>query len=613
MDLEAQVVALRERHSHGEISDADMELMIEGARSKWAHDHPPRPVAEIESASPRAEGENVNIDGNEGARVTRGKMRGAVRVHTASVDGTQAQVIRSAAAASVRSDAHGRRNPARLSGGGPSWTENASTVRDGGIAPEYGYFKFSPDKIAVPKLLEGRHDLATWVESIEPQLEIAQLKKFVDGTVEVPPEDDAERRTEFHSARLLTFMCPDCVNKEAGDGQEALRGRSQNRQPHHEIANHKDKQHSDSKEKQPSDARTSCGNGAKEAPSDDVHHDGQSSCSMVGVVTDASTEPTISLAPEAGKDFQAVAADVQANPTVVLLDSGCSHHLMGTRGAFVEMNAEGDVHHVRGFNGAIQPVQGRGTIAPQGAAGTKAIIPDVLYVPGVQANLLSAGQLKDSGVQFRDTGDETLLVSAEGAVIGCARYTGRVLCTDLRPCSSPQPSVPPTETVALRTIASSTRSLADIWHARLAHAGMDMIKRTAAHGVASGLEIMSSYGADLVCVSCVGGKLVRHTFPDQGSEPENALDVVHIDVCGPFRVPTKDGSRYFLLLRDRKTRFVWTYSFTRKSDALEKFEMWLTVKMIRSDRGGEFLGGDSTAFLDKHGIVHDLTRPYTPH
>ncbi|CAI7778720.1 unnamed protein product [Closterium sp. NIES-54] len=38
----------------------------------------------------------------------------------------------------------------------------------------------------------------------------------------------------------------------------------------------------------------------------------------------------------------------------------------------------------------------------------------------------------------------------------------------------------------------------------------------------------------------------------------------------------------------------------------------LTVKMIRSDRGGEFLGGDFTAFLDKHGIVHDLTCPYTP-
>ncbi|CAI7792938.1 unnamed protein product [Closterium sp. NIES-53] len=89
MDLEAQVAALQEHHSRGKISDANMELMIKGARSKWARHHPPCPEAEIESASPRAEGENVNIDGNEGARVTCGEMRGAVRVHTASVGGTQ--------------------------------------------------------------------------------------------------------------------------------------------------------------------------------------------------------------------------------------------------------------------------------------------------------------------------------------------------------------------------------------------------------------------------------------------------------------------------------------------------------------------------------------------
>ncbi|CAI7887965.1 unnamed protein product [Closterium sp. NIES-54] len=207
MDLEVQVAAVRERHSSGEIGAVDLEPMIKGARAKWARDHPPpRVEAETESASPRAEGNNVNLNGNEGARVTRGELRGAVRVNTASVGGTKTRVLRSAAATSARSDAHGRRISARQSGGGPSWTENASTVRDGGIAPEYGYFKFSPDKIVVSKLLEGHHDLTTWVGSIEPQFEIAQLKKFVDGTVEVPPKDDAERRAQFHSAQLLTFM-----------------------------------------------------------------------------------------------------------------------------------------------------------------------------------------------------------------------------------------------------------------------------------------------------------------------------------------------------------------------------------------------------------------------
>ncbi|CAI7839791.1 unnamed protein product [Closterium sp. NIES-54] len=137
--------------------------------------------------------------------------------------------------------------------------------------------------------------------------------------------------------------------------------------------------------------------------------DGEASCSMVGLA-----ESTVSLAPEASEDFQAVAAAVQANPMAVLLDSGCSYHLMGTKAVFVDMAPSDGVKYVRGFNGALQPVEGRGTIALQGEAGKRVLIPDVLYVPGVHANLLSAGQLKESGVQLQGDGDEMLLVAATG-------------------------------------------------------------------------------------------------------------------------------------------------------------------------------------------------------
>ncbi|CAI7898279.1 unnamed protein product [Closterium sp. NIES-54] len=116
----------------------------------------------------------------------------------------------------------------------------------------------------------------------------------------------------------------------------------------------------------------------------------------------------------AGKDFQAVAAAVQANPMAVLLDTGCSHHLMGTKTVFVDMAPSDGVKHVRGFNGALQPVEGHGTVALQGEAGKRVLIPNVLYVPGIQANLLSAGQLKESGVQLQGDGDEMLLVAATG-------------------------------------------------------------------------------------------------------------------------------------------------------------------------------------------------------
>ncbi|CAI7831127.1 unnamed protein product [Closterium sp. NIES-54] len=282
--------------------------------------------------------------------------------------------------------------------------------------------------------------------------------------------------------------------------------------------------------------------------------DKEASCSLVGIV-----EPTVSLAPEAGEDFQAMAAAVQANAVVVLLDSGFSHHLMGTKEVFVDLQPSGDVKHVRGFNGALQDVQGCGTVALQGEAGRQVPILDVLYVPGVRANLFSA-----------------------------------VLCTDLRPCSA-KSTTPTTEVVALRAIVSVTKLTSDRLHVRIAHAGMNTIRSSAKHKVATGLDLKSASGADLPCVSCVGGKLARHTFPDQGSDADDVLAVVHVDLCGPFRVAAKNGSMYFLLLKDRKTHYVWVRPVAKKSDALQEFVQWLAF----------------TDFVNGKGIVHDLTCPYT--
>ncbi|CAI7742454.1 unnamed protein product, partial [Closterium sp. NIES-53] len=249
--------------------------------------------------------------------------------------------------------------------------------------------------------------------------------------------------------------------------------------------------------------------------------DGEASCSMVGVV-----EPAVSLAPEAGEDFQVVAAAMHANSMAVLLDSDCSHHLMGTKAVFVDMAPSDDVKH-----------------------------------------------LKESGVQLQGDGDEILLIPTTGEVLSQARYNGRVLCTDLHPCSMRSSS---TKVVALRTIVSAMKSTPDWLHARLAHVGVDTIKSSAKHEVATGLNIKPSTRADPTCVSCVQGKLARHTFPDKGSDAEEALVVVHIDVCGPF--------------------------WAKKS-----------VLMLRSDQGGEFLGKEFTDFVDGKGIVHGLTCCYTPH
>ncbi|CAI7804320.1 unnamed protein product [Closterium sp. NIES-54] len=170
-----------------------------------------------------------------------------------------------------------------------------------------------------------------------------------------------------HDPDHLSYECPERDDCDE-DANKRGRGRSANRRPHRDAKLHKEKQTSKTTSST-KDVDNSSGKG---------RGDGESSCSMVGVV-----EPTVSLAPKAGEDFQAVAEAVQANPMAVLLDSGRSHHLMGTKAVFVDMAPSDGVKHVRGFNGALQPVEGRETVALQGEAGKRVLILDVLYVLGV--------------------------------------------------------------------------------------------------------------------------------------------------------------------------------------------------------------------------------------
>ncbi|CAI6004267.1 unnamed protein product [Closterium sp. NIES-64] len=301
-------------------------------------------------------------------------------------------------------------------------------------------------------------------------------------------------------------------------------------------------------------------------------------------------------------DADSLAGEVQASPAVVLLDSGCFHHLMGMREVFVNLHTSGDIKHVRGFNGALQDVQGCGTVALQGEAGKQVLIPNVLYIPGVRANLLSAGQLRENGVKLQEDGDAMLLASAAGEVLSQAMYYGRVLCTDLRPCSTRSTSPTP-EVVALWAIVSMTKLTPDKMYARLAHVGMDTIRSSAKHKVATGLELKSAAGVHSPCVLCVSEKLAWHTFPDQGSDADDVLVVVHIDLCGPFRVAAKEGSLYFLLLKNRKTRYVWVRPVAKKSDVLLQIEKWLVLRRRQGDRPRPDLPVDPSA--ERHGGAGD--------
>jgi hypothetical protein len=74
----------------------------------------------------------------------------------------------------------------------------------------------------------------------------------------------------------------------------------------------------------------------------------------------------------------------------------------------------------------------------------------------------------------------------------------------------------------------------------------------------------------------------------------NALDLTHGDLCGPILPPTPAGNKYFFLLVDDHTRFMWIRLLKHKDQALSVFkeikasievEQNRKLKVFRSDKG----------------------------
>lgn len=84
-----------------------------------------------------------------------------------------------------------------------------------------------------------------------------------------------------------------------------------------------------------------------------------------------------------------------------------------------------------------------------------------------------------------------------------------------------------------------------MWHARLGHVPLHILKLVLVEGVANVLDN---------CFSCMLAKQTRQSFPTSMSVSENLFDLVHADLWGPYRYKTHDNCQMFLTIVDEKSR-----------------------------------------------------------
>jgi hypothetical protein len=99
------------------------------------------------------------------------------------------------------------------------------------------------------------------------------------------------------------------------------------------------------------------------------------------------------------------------------------------------------------------------------------------------------------------------------------------------------------------------------------------------------------------------------------------MELVHGDLCGPIAPATHGGRRYFSLLVDNCSRYMWLQLLTSKDEvaaAIKKFqaraeaESGKKLRVLRTDRGGKFTSVEFAAYCANQGVVRHHTMPYWP-
>ena len=164
-------------------------------------------------------------------------------------------------------------------------------------------------------------------------------------------------------------------------------------------------------------------------------------------------------------------------------------------------------------------------------------------------------------------------------------------------------------------------------HARCGHSGITTILFGIKHGLFKDSEKYSYLLKDGnfdFCSICATAKM--RAKPHVTSESEHPEDVkgshFSVDLCSPMSVESAGGKKYFMVLIDRFTRRGFIYFLRGKDDAVNVLTEFLaeiratlgviTVRIVRSDNGGEFTSDAFKLALKSELIWHELTQPYSP-
>jgi transposase InsO family protein len=169
-------------------------------------------------------------------------------------------------------------------------------------------------------------------------------------------------------------------------------------------------------------------------------------------------------------------------------------------------------------------------------------------------------------------------------------------------------------------LAARAREDAWRWHARFGHINFGSLRKMGKEALVRGMPVLEH--VNQLYDACLASKHRRAPFPQQAQRhATQSLELIPGDLCGPITPDTPSGNRFFLLLVDDYSRYMWLTLLRSKDEAATAIKhIQATAERksgnqlgtLRTDRGGEFTTAHFKDYCAELGMHRELTAPNSP-
>nr|GEU61315.1 hypothetical protein [Tanacetum cinerariifolium] len=175
-------------------------------------------------------------------------------------------------------------------------------------------------------------------------------------------------------------------------------------------------------------------------------------------------------------------------------------------------------------------------------SGLVLILDNYHYDPSITRRIISVSHLYKDGFVIRFENDNSIFVFKNNmiyfnVILRYDTYKIVMSSSNTNECSM---------YVVTNKKAKFNLDSALLWHCHLGHIHKKHIEKLQHDGLLDSTNIKSLEK----CVACMSGKMARKPYSHQVERAKDLLGLIHTDVCGPFKIMSRQGAYYFVTFTD---------------------------------------------------------------